>query len=198
MNISKLLVAGCCAMSVFSAQASLLTADFRTESDLLPGSGPVVYQSLGRSVGAGDELAGANLLQNPSFWTGGVVWLDYNPASQLLTLKSRDTGDFDTFEARISNAAFSAAGEQFSGLSLVGGQLASGASPVLSFTADSLRIRYLAPAGLTFTGGSAVFQVSTILKALPPVPEPETWALLLGGMGLLTARLRRCTRSTAG
>ncbi|MCZ2496817.1 PEP-CTERM sorting domain-containing protein [Xylophilus sp. Kf1] len=191
MNPSKLLIAIACALAGVSAHATLLTADFRNESDLLPVGGALVYQRLGRSVGAGDELAPGALLQNPAFYTGGTVFVDFNPASSLLTLKSRDTGDFDTFDAFVSRAVFSTAGERFSGLSFVGGELAEGAAPALSFTGDSLHIRYAAASGFTFTGGSAVFRVASEIVPLPPVPEPETWALMLGGMGLLTARLRR-------
>lgn len=191
MNKSKLLVAFCCSLSVFSAQATLLTADFRNESDFFTSSGPLVYQSLARSVGAGDEISGTSLLQNPSFFTGGVVYVDFNPTSMLLTLKSRDTGDFDTFDAYVSGASFSGVGEQFSGLSLVSGKLTTTGAPTLSFTGDSLHIQYSVNDGFNFSGGTAVFQVATTVNALPPVPEPETWAMLLGGMGLLTARLRR-------
>jgi len=191
MNISKLLVVACCSMSAISAQATLLSADFRTEANLLPSSGPLIYQSLGQAVGAGDELAAGSLLQNPAFFTGGVVYVDYNPTSMLLTLKSRDTGEFDTFDAYLSTASFSTAGEEFAGLSLVSGVLTNGSAPTLSFTGDTLQISYAGSQGFNFTGGTAVYQVATTLRAVPPVPEPETWALLLGGMGLLSARLRR-------
>lgn len=177
-------------MSVLSANAALLTADFRNESNLLPGSGPLVYQSLAKAVGAGDELGTGSLLQNPSFVTGGVVFVDYDPISMLLTLKSRDTRDFDTFDAYLSNASFSVAGEAFSGISLVSGQLTNGSAPTLSFTGNSLHIQYAGASGFDFTGGTAVYQVSSAVRSVPPVPEPETWALMLGGMGLLSARLR--------
>ena len=198
MNLSKLLVVACCSMSALSAHATLMSADFRTEANLLPSSGPLVYQSLGQAVGAGDELAAGSFLQNPSFFTGGVVYVDYNPGTMLLTLKSRDTGDFDSFDAYLSGASFSTVGERFSGLSLLSGQLTDGTAPTLSFTGDSLHIEYAGAGGFNFTGGSAVYQVSTTVAAVPAVPEPETWAMLLGGMGLLSARLRARKASSKG
>jgi len=40
-------------------------------------------------------------------------------------------------------------------------------------------------------GNAAATGMSTAMYALAPVPEPETWAMLLGGLGLLGLRARR-------
>jgi hypothetical protein len=40
-------------------------------------------------------------------------------------------------------------------------------------------------------GNTAATGMSTVLYSLAPVPEPETWAMLLGGLGLLGLRARR-------
>jgi len=39
--------------------------------------------------------------------------------------------------------------------------------------------------------------VDVELLSLPAVPEPETWALLLGGIGVLAGRVRRASRQAA-
>lgn len=40
-------------------------------------------------------------------------------------------------------------------------------------------------------GNAAATGMSTAMYALAPVPEPETWAMLLSGLGLLGLRARR-------
>lgn len=44
-------------------------------------------------------------------------------------------------------------------------------------------------------GNTAATGMSTVLYSLAPVPEPETWAMLLGGLGLLGLRARREKRT---
>jgi DNA-binding beta-propeller fold protein YncE len=57
---------------------------------------------------------------------------------------------------------------------------------VVSFAQDGMF--YLAIAN---EGASATDGMSTALYSLAPVPEPETWALLLAGLGVLGLRARR-------
>jgi hypothetical protein len=127
-----------------AASATLVSGDFRTESDL-PGSsvGPLVYQSLEQIIGAGYELDSGDYLENPSNWGGGVVWMDYNPTTNILTLASQDTWDFQTFDAWITNISFDLAGEYISDISLISNGLTDPSfAPSLSFTNDSLHVGY--------------------------------------------------------
>lgn len=57
---------------------------------------------------------------------------------------------------------------------------------VVSFAQDG--VFYLAIAN---EGASATDGMSTALYSLAPVPEPETWAMLLAGLGILGVRARR-------
>jgi hypothetical protein len=104
-----------------NVEAAILSGDFRTESDLpycCDRAGPLVYENIGAAVGAGEELTGANFVQNPSNWGGGVVHMDLDPLTNILTLHSQDIWDFETFDAWITNIVFDA-GERITGLSLI-------------------------------------------------------------------------------
>ncbi|MDO6711966.1 hypothetical protein Q4567_14625 [Aliiglaciecola sp. 2_MG-2023] len=61
------------------ANATIISGDFRTESDLpycCFDAGPLVYEDLNASVGAGNELDSTDLLSNDSDWFGGSVFID--------------------------------------------------------------------------------------------------------------------------
>lgn len=183
----------CAVMLLFSAaaNAAIISGDFRNESDLpycCARSGPVVLEAIGQSVGAGTELDGSASFSNPSGWGGGIVYVDLNPITNLLTLFSQDTWDFQTFSAAISNIQFDAA-EVITGLTLLTNNLTdAGIVPSLSFTGNSLLISYDTQGSFNFTGRSATFQISTSAQA---VPEPGSLLLLsLGLIGLLGMRRR--------
>jgi hypothetical protein len=57
-----------------------------------------------------------------------------------------------------------------------------------TFVKDNLVYLAIANEGL---GNAAGTGMSTVLYTLAPVPEPETWAMLLGGLGLLGMHARR-------
>ena len=57
-----------------------------------------------------------------------------------------------------------------------------------TFVKDSMVYLAIANEG---NGNAAATGMSTVLYTLAPVPEPETWAMLLGGLGLLGLRARR-------
>lgn len=165
------------------ANATILSADFRNESDLpycCAAAGPKVLESLGQAVGGGIELNGSASLSNPSGWGGGVVYVDIDPTTNILTLLSQDDWDFQTFIAKVSNILFSG-GEVITGLSMLSNNLTdAGIVPTLSFTSNSLSINYDTTSIFNFTGGTASFQITTSAAA---VPEPASLALL--GVGLL-------------
>ena len=183
------------------ANAGLITGDFRTESDL-PGygsSGALVYESLDRNIGQGYELDDLDFVENPSDWNGGVVWVDYDESTNILTLSSQDTTDFQTFDLLISNIVFDIVGEVISGISLISDNLIEEGDefgPVLlvnpvsySYTSDSISISYEETGEdiFYFTGGTAKFQIAT------SVPEPGSLVLLglgLAGLGFSRRKIK--------
>ncbi len=182
---------------VFASQitnAAALSGDFRTESNLPDFStgSPLIYQSLGQSIGAGFELVDSgNLLQNPDEWDGGVVWMDYDPTTNILTLDSQDTWDFQTFDASISNIIFSDIGQYISSLTMLTNNLTTPLyTPTLSYNGNSLHISYNAvPNFFVFTGGTSTFQIG--LSSESTVPEPATIALMGLGFAGMAARRRK-------
>jgi hypothetical protein len=176
------------------ANAGLISADFRTEADLPSGSsGPKVYENLGQNIGSGYELDGSNFIANPSFWGGGVVWMDFDPINNQLLLDSQDGSDFETFDAFFTNIVFDDPLEYISGIMLMAGELVvPTVTPQFLLSANSIQITYDAPAGNTFnfTNESARFQVLTTTTTV--VPEPATFAIFaLGLMGLASRRLMK-------
>jgi hypothetical protein len=171
-------------LSAATVQAAMTTGDFRTESDLPyvgHTQGPLVYEALGATIGGGVELDSSHYVENPSSWGGGVVHMDLDPTTNILTLDSQDTWDFQTFDAWITNIAFGA-GEAITGITMLTNDLTTPVvAPTLAFTDNSVHIGYDIGAGsfFDFTEGTATFQIST--SAIPAVPAPS--AVLLGSLG---------------
>lgn len=162
-----------------SASAGIITADFRTESDLNFGAGPKVYEDISELVGGQVELTSSDFVSNPQGWGGGLVNVDLDATTNILTLDSQDTLDFHSFDFWLTNITFDAA-EFITGISLVSGNITDrGISPTFSFTDDSLHIAYGDGGSFNFTGTSAQFQITTEASS---VPEPASLALL--GLGL--------------
>jgi len=182
------------------ASAVAIGGDFRTEADLpdISGGIPLVHEDLGATIDGGIELTEADFVENPFSWLGGLVYVDYDPTTNILLLDSQDELDFQTFDVWISNILFDS-GEVITGISLISDNLTVPYDPFVdpivvptfSHTDNSIHISYDAGAGFfDFTGGTAEFQV-TLGSSSAPVPEPATMSLL--GMGLigLAARARR-------
>ena len=202
MNCTKRLLATVSLLAgLASAQAqSISIADFRTESDLpyMGTAGPLVYEQLGVAVGTGVELGSSPIVSNPSEWGGGVVYLDLDPATNILTLTSQDAWNFQTFKATLTNIS----GATVDGITLLTNNLTTANSdgspvtPIVSFTGDSLTVLYDIESAADpdssfyFTGGTATFQV-----AVSEVPEPATYAMWLGGLTLVVAAVRRGRRT---
>ena len=186
-------------LTLFSltCQAALIRADFRTESNLpdYRNGLPLIYQSLDKQIGVGAELDSDDFLQNPDGWSGGRVWMDFDPISSILTLSSRDDWDFQTFDAWMSNIVFAQAGETIANIVLLTNNLTQeGVVPVISLTDNSVHIAYSAsPDVFLFSGGSATFKIETMQSqgsATQNIPEPTSVFLMLAGIFLLAKR--RC------
>lgn len=202
MSVTKLCrmgsVLGLSLLLSCAAKASLISADFRTEANLpdVRNGLPLIHETLGQSIGAGVELNNSHFVQNPDNWSGGVVWMDFDVATNILTLDSQDTLDFKVFDAWISNIVFSQPGQSITGISLLSDNLTdTGVVPALSFTADSLHISYDSmPDIFNFTGGSATFQIELGEADATDIPEPMPLTLLgLGLAGLLLTRKKQIT-----
>lgn len=190
MKLTRIALATAGLLLAGQSFAAILSGDFRTESNLPDhrNGAPLVYQHLGATVDNSVELNDSHFAANPDNWRGGVVFMDLNPTTNVLTLFSQDHLDFQTFSAKISNLTFSA-GEKITGFSLLSNNLTTGGvAPSLSFTGNSLAVNYDNRPGIfNFTSGTASFQVITA-----PVPEPETYALMgLGLVGLFAARKKK-------
>ena len=189
INVTVMILAALLVLGAGTAQAALTTGNFRTESDLPHGSTryPLVYEALGAPIGPGVELNDSNYVENPSGWGGGVVHMDLDPTTNILTLDSQDTWNFQTFDAWITGVTFSA-GETITGISMLSNDLTDPVvTPTLAFTDDSIHISYdiLSVPGygerdsFWFTGRTAQFQIAT--GGTPTIPAPS--AILLGSFG---------------
>ena len=185
-------------VSAVPAAAAVVQGDFRAESDLPSYSarGPKVYQNLDAVLGAGYELGSGHFVANPSSWSGGVVFADWDASTNILTLFSQDRWDFQTFNFTVNNILFDSA-QAISGITHIGGSLTTtGIVPTLGFTGNSVSINYASGPVFNFTGNSAQFQVA-LTDLAGGVPEPATWAMLIVGFGAVGVAARRSRRSIA-
>jgi len=199
INVTVMILTALLVLGAGTAQAAMTTGNFRTESDLPHGSAryPLVYEALGAPIGPDVELNDSHFVENPSGWGGGVVHMDLDPTTNILTLDSQDPWNFQTFDAWITGVTFNA-GETITGISMLSNDLTRPTiTPTLAFTDDSIHISYdiLSVPGATewdsfnFTQGTAQFQIAT--SGAPTVPVPS--AVLLGtfGAGLVNWMRRR-------
>ena len=178
-----------------NANAALIEADFHTQAhypDLDFIDALVVHRVQNQTIKAeGYELTGDHRIANDTGLRGGELWLDYDPASHVLTLDSRDRWDFQTLIVDIQNMRFSD-NQQLQSFELLANDLFEEAlDPALAFSANSLRIEFDArPSSFKFSGGQAQFQLG--MKTFS-VPEPSTLSLLVLSIGaaLGSRRLRR-------
>ena len=128
------------------------------------------------------ELDSGDYIENPSGWRGGVVYMDLDPTTNVLTLDSQDYMDFQTFDAWITNVTFDA-GEVITDVTMLSNNLTdTGLTPTIEFTDDSVHISYAVAEQYDyfhFTGQTATFQITT--SGMPTVPAPS--AALLGSLG---------------
>ncbi len=139
-------------------------------------------------------MAGAPYGMNVVFNDGTAEALD----DSFNVLVSNNLGGWDWFGTLAQNAG----GSKALGLTLIdfsGGVFASDGLPLplggLTLADfDSAQFVYEANAGI-LQGHLDAFTCTTGCAAMNPVPEPETYALMLAGLLAVGAQLRRCRRS---
>ena len=109
-----------------------------------------------------------------------LTFLNVNPASVLS----------GTFNGAIYS--FDAASPTILGATLSINDVVAG-TPVVSFSAHQVRID---TSGLTFVSGSHVRVDLNVGTVMAPVPEPSTYALMFGGLGLGALVARRRNKAT--
>jgi hypothetical protein len=193
--MKKLLLTLAATCFVNFANAAIISADFKNSGDLpylsSGSAGPVVFQATGVSVGAAVEFIPTTPISNPNSWTGGVVTVDIDPLTNILTLTAKDDWDFETFLFAVTNISFNA-GETITGFTrLTNNLIAPIYSPTLAFTGNSLQVSYDTGSqnGFKFVPGkSATFQITT---SAATVPLPTSIALIAGGLLLIRRKQSR-------
>lgn len=139
---------------------------------------------------------------NPTYSGTGTLTLDAAPST---------TGQTDYFGAQVSELSFTIAGQTFS---LAGGgvysivRFVNGALNDITFAqeigASPNRYSLQTTAGYVFyynnelspAYGTMTAALSAPTPAASDVPEPASWALMLGGFGIIGAIMRRGRRTT--
>lgn len=112
---------------------------------------------------------------------------------------NRDTADFSDTQLTITDEVFSNAIDWQQTFTLIGGPafttlslVSDGFVPGLTYSLNAGTIQINWAGTLAPNSFTAVFNVGTG----PAVPEPASWALMIGGFGLMGAALRRRPRVT--
>jgi len=201
MTLTRFLAATALALAAHSAQAVVLAPQINFEDDH-SGSGTPIAKNYGSIVGELDtfleDSAGNRLLFWPDSFSGapgayaatGVGSITLTPlGGRTVTLNTFFLGGWPNQDRNISYAIDDLAtdGVDFSSPNaLVPG---AGGTTVVSFMTSAAGIKItFGPDG--FNGG--INYINYSLSA--PIPEPETWAMLGLGLGLLGFGVRRARR----
>ena len=184
MKTHLIVSAALVALSVVSvsASAAIKSATFRTESNLpaVRTGAPLVLSKASPLVAGADELTGAHVISNPDGWGGGIVHMDLDKTTNILTLKAQDYWDFQTFHASVGFIRFTNATESICGIKYLGGTITSPAiAPSATFADNGVSISYAAAdiqsSGyfVFVPGATAQFQIETCVpNATETAPVP--------------------------
>ena len=146
------------------------------------------------SAGNGDYLVNSGV--EISNVVDGFGTIDFSGDEFVISFAH--SGNFSPTEFKgFAISDVSAAINPFTSFSLVSNTAVSG-TPALSFDSNHLYVNW---AGLNFNRGELVFSVSSLApqphpvtsfsRTISPVPEPDTYAILLVGLGLIGFTVRR-------
>lgn len=156
-----------------------IASDQPLDSQPLGGTGS--FYSVSPNDGPGTlSLAGFGAISSLSFIWGSV-----------------DTFNVLSFLDRAGNAIYTITGTQLLGSAATGAQDASNTNPVVSFNftgADTA----VAALRLGSTGSSSDYSFEIDNLAISSVPEPATWGMMMLGLGIAGASLRRRRSGKAG
>jgi len=179
--MKKILMAVCIAGCAMTAQADDILGDVIKGTITVPdiGSFPPLVQSLGRNrtiTAEGNTFMNSpslSLVVDPTTITFNIISTSSFNAGTYITLTDL-SGDFPAAYSLVSS---SAGGLGAGNISTVGN----------TFVLDLGEVSY-------GTGGQAIFRLTA---AVSPVPEPESLALLLAGLGLVGSIAGRRRRGVA-
>ena len=199
----KTVYAAAAAFVTVLGAAQVSAANF-VESEDLPAynpSGPAIYASSSPFT-SGLKLDGTDLVSNPSGWNDYFT-VALNTAAQTITLTSSAFNTFQIASLDITNISeFTITGLSAGSVQDLIGFSTSAMNPIdLSFTGTSIHIGYSMkdPSFGNYFGygdrTSSVFHYTTTDDPAA-VPEPASWALMLGGFGAIGGAMR--SRRKAG
>jgi len=173
-------------------QGTVVIEDFEDES-LGTALGPRAFLYSKNVGGESARPAFGSTGRFAAVWTGGSYSKDFAPTRLFaFALGSLDTYNRLTLRYEDASTLVLSGGQIINGLSFPNGNQISGlTNGVVSYKVTS------GPrmTGATFSSSGNSFEFDNLATA--PVPEPETWAMMIGGLGLVGFGLRRRKREAA-